>query len=76
MVESTSANSKAVDPTVGSKVIVTQVRGTNRSSGKIVKTMQALGLGRIGRSCEHVLTPSTLGMIRAVQHIVDVREAN
>lgn len=69
------AESKNIDKSVGSKVLVTQVRGTNRSSGKIVKTMQALGLGRIGRSCEHVLTPSTLGMIRAVQHIVEVREA-
>lgn len=69
------AESKNIDKSVGSKVVVTQVRGTNRSSGKIVKTMQALGLGRIGRSCEHVLTPSTLGMIRAVQHIVEVREA-
>ncbi len=69
------AESKNIDKSVGSKVVITQVRGTNRSSGKIVKTMQALGLGRIGRSCEHVLTPSTLGMIRAVQHIVEVREA-
>ena len=57
------------------KVIVKQVRSTNRCDKRHLDTLQALGLGRIGREKEHISTPETLGMIKAVAHLVVVHEA-
>jgi large subunit ribosomal protein L30 len=37
-------------------------------------TLRALGLGRIGKSREHDLTPSLEGMLRKVRHLVRVEE--
>ena len=39
-----------------------------------VKTVKALGLGRINSSVDHDEGPVILGMIRAVSHLVDVEE--
>ena len=57
------------------KVIVKQIRSTNNRQKETKGTLQALGLGRIGREREHVLTPATAGMIRSVQHMVVIHEA-
>ena len=54
------------------KVIVVQVRSGNRCHKRSIATLKALGLGRIGRRKEHVLTPATKGMIEAVAHLVDI----
>jgi len=57
------------------KVIVKQVRSTNNREKETKATLQALGLGKIGRERQHVLTPATAGMLRAVQHMIVVHEA-
>jgi large subunit ribosomal protein L30 len=38
------------------------------------KNVQALGLGKMHSSVEHVATPQILGMIRKVNHLVKVEE--
>jgi len=57
------------------KVKITQVRGNIRRTQEQKATLQSLGLGRIGRTAQCVLTPSTIGMIRKVSHLVTVYEA-
>jgi len=39
-------------------------------------TLRALGLGRIGKSREHNVTPSFEGMLRKVRHLVNVEEVS
>lgn len=56
------------------KVKVTQVRGTVRRTREQKETLKGLGLGRIGRVSECLLTPSTIGMIKKVSHLVTVYE--
>lgn len=56
------------------KVIVTQTRSGIRAHKSQRATLQCLGLGRIGRSAEHRLDPSMIGMLRKVSHLVQVRE--
>lgn len=60
---------------VGKSVEITQVRSANRTTDRIQNTLKGLGLGRIGKSKVHTLTPATQGMIRAVEHLVTVSEA-
>lgn len=57
-----------------SKVQITQVRSVIRRPGDQVKTMQALGLGKMNRSVEKELTPQIAGMINKVSHLVEVKE--
>lgn len=56
------------------KVLITQLRSTIKRPGNQKKTIQALGLGKINRSVEKELTPSIAGMLRTVDHLVDVKE--
>jgi large subunit ribosomal protein L30 len=37
-------------------------------------TLRALGLGRIGKTREHNVTPALEGMLRKVRHLVKVEE--
>lgn len=54
------------------KVKVTQVRSLIGRPERQHKIMAALGLGRIGKSREHTLTPQIQGMIEKVSHLVKV----
>ena len=56
------------------KVSIKQTRGSIRRLKNQKDTLKCLGLGKIGRTVEHDLTPSIRGMIRAVSHLVEVRE--
>ena len=56
------------------KVQVTQVRSTVKRPGDQVRTIQALGLGKINRTVEKELTPQIEGMINKVRHLVEVKE--
>ncbi len=56
------------------KVKVTQVRSANGRDKRTRGTLSALGLGRIGGVREHEITPSTLGMLQAVKHLILVQE--
>ena len=61
---------KSVKKTTAEQVVVKQVRGTARHPEKQLATLKALGLGRIGKEKLHTLTPSTIGMIKSVSHLV------
>jgi len=50
-----------------------QVRSPNGSSKKQRATLESLGLGRIGRTCERPEGAVLRGQIAAVAHLVEVR---
>ena len=58
-----------------SKLKITQVRSTIRKIENQKRTIEALGLGRIGRTVEHDDTPQIRGMIEKVHHLVKVEAA-
>jgi large subunit ribosomal protein L30 len=51
-----------------------QVRSSNGASRTQRETLQSLRLGRIGRQAKHSDTPQLRGMIRAVDHLVEVTD--
>jgi large subunit ribosomal protein L30 len=55
-----------------SKVVVKQVRSQIGRSPVVPRTLQALGLGGIGKKKELTLNDSVRGMIRRVSHLVEV----
>ena len=55
-------------------MVLKQVRSSNRASGTQRATLRSLKLGRIGREAKHADTPQLRGMIRAVSHLVEVKE--
>jgi len=55
-----------------STVTVKQVRSQNGTNPKQRATLQALGLGRIGRAVERDDTPQLRGQLRVVEHLVEV----
>ncbi|MDI9318870.1 MAG: 50S ribosomal protein L30 [Phycisphaerales bacterium] len=58
-----------------SKIKVTQVKsGIDRPENQ-KRTLIALGLNKINRTVEIEATPSILGMVRTVNHLVKVEEA-
>jgi len=56
------------------KVQITQTRSTIKRPDRQVRTIQALGLGKLNRTVEVELTPSIAGMIAKVNHLVTVKE--
>ena len=56
------------------KVKLTQVRSTIGRPERQIRTIQALGLGKISRSVEVEATPQILGMVRKVAHLISVEE--
>ena len=52
------------------EVTMTQVRSSNRASGRQRDTLRSLKLGKIGRSASHEDTPQLRGMLRVVEHLV------
>jgi large subunit ribosomal protein L30 len=54
------------------KVKVTQVRSAVGQTGKHRGTLRALGLGRIGKTAEHTMSPALEGQLRHVAHLVRV----
>lgn len=58
------------------KLKITQTRGVVRQSESQRRTLQALGLWGIQQSVVHEDTPQIRGMIRKVEHLVEVDEAN
>lgn len=56
------------------KVQITQKRSTIKRPETQIRTMKALGLGKINRSVEVELTPQIAGMIRKVNHLITVKE--
>lgn len=56
------------------KFIITQTGSTIRRDKKQLRTLQCLGLGRIGKRVEQPATPDIIGMLKAVAHLVAVQE--
>lgn len=57
------------------KVRITQIRSLVSRPETQVRTMKALGLGRVNRAVEVEFTPQIQGMVRKVSHLVTVKEA-
>lgn len=57
------------------KIIVKQTRSSIKRTKDQKLTLEALGLKGIGKVVEHEPTPSILGMVNKVKHLVSVSEA-
>jgi large subunit ribosomal protein L30 len=49
-----------------------QVRSSNGSSRKQKDSLRTLGLGRIGKSAERPDDPAVRGLVRSVEHLIEV----
>ena len=58
------------------KLKVTQVRSAQGRGAKQEGTIRALGLKRLGHSVVHEDRPEIRGMIRAVEHLIEVEETS
>lgn len=56
----------------GERIRVTQVRSTARRVPSVCRTIEALGLGRIGASREYGWNQSLQGMLEKVRHMIKV----
>ena len=56
------------------KVSITQVKSTISQTSRQKKTITALGLGKINKSVEKLMTPQIRGMINKVNHFIEVKE--
>jgi large subunit ribosomal protein L30 len=56
-------------------VTIKQVRSTNGASPAQRDTLRSLKLGRIGRMSTMAQTPQLDGMLRVVEHMVEVEKA-
>ena len=68
------AKKKTTAKTAGKTVTVRQIRSANRKPKEQEATLRGLGLGKIRRTRTLEDTPAVRGMIRAVQHLVEVVE--
>ncbi|WP_340063569.1 50S ribosomal protein L30 [Ascidiimonas aurantiaca] len=57
------------------KIKVTQVKSKIKRPEDQKRTLEALGLRKMGHSVEHDATPSILGMVNKVKHLVSIEEA-
>jgi len=57
------------------KIKVKQVRSSIKRPQNQKRTLQALGLKRIGQVVEHEDSPNILGMIDKVKHLVETEKA-
>jgi large subunit ribosomal protein L30 len=55
-------------------VTVKQMRSVNGTSPKQRETLRSLKLGRIGRASSYTDSPQLRGMLRVVDHLVEVTE--
>jgi len=56
------------------KIKITQVRSTINRHARQKATMAALGIRKMNHSVVHEATPQILGMVRKVEHLVQVQE--
>ncbi len=57
------------------KIKVTQVKSSIKRLQNQKRTLEALGLRRIGQVVEHEDSPNIMGMIERVKHLVSVEKA-
>lgn len=56
------------------KIKIKQIRSINSRTPNQIKNMEALGLRKIGQVVEKEDTPQIRGMIKKVEHMVEVIE--
>ncbi len=56
------------------RIRVKQVKSKIRRPQNQKRTLEALGLRKIDQVVEHVATPTILGMVKTVNHLVSVEE--
>ena len=56
------------------KIKVTQVKSQIGRLKNQKRTLEALGLRRLNQTVEHEATPSIVGMVNKVSHLVSVKE--
>ncbi len=56
------------------KVKITQTRSAINRPNRQKLTLKALGINKLNRPKEHVLTPQVEGMINKVKHLLKVEE--
>ena len=56
------------------KIKVTQVKSQIGRLQNQKRTLEALGLRRLNQTVEHEATPSIVGMVNKVSHLVSVEE--
>ena len=57
------------------KIKVKQIKSAIKRPKNQKRTLEALGLRKIGQIVEHKATPSIIGMIKTVEHLVSSEEA-
>jgi len=57
------------------KIQITKVKSAINRTQRQKRTLEALGLKKIGQVVEHENTPNILGMVNKVKHLVSVEEA-
>lgn len=57
------------------QIKITQLRSTIGRPVRQMKTIEALGLGKVNRTVVHNATPQIIGMVKQVSHLVKVEEA-
>ena len=57
------------------KIKVTQVKSSIKRTQNQKRTLEALGLKKIGQVVEHDTTASVLGMVKVVEHLVSVEKS-
>ncbi|MBT8187122.1 MAG: 50S ribosomal protein L30 [Croceitalea sp.] len=57
------------------KIKVKQLKSAIKKPQNQKRTLEALGLRKIGHVVEHNATPNILGMIKKVEHLVSVEES-
>lgn len=56
------------------KIKIKQVRSAINRTARQKATIKALGLRKLNHTVEHEATPQILGMVKKVQHLVEVVE--
>jgi large subunit ribosomal protein L30 len=56
------------------KIKVTQVKSKIRRPQNQKRTLEALGLRKINQVVEHDATPTIVGMVNKVKHLISVEE--
>ena len=54
------------------KIKVTKVKSAINRTQNQKRTLEALGLKKIGQTIEHENTPNILGMVNKVKHLVSI----
>ncbi len=56
------------------KIVIKQVKSSIKRPANQKKVMASLGLRKMNQEVEHEATPSILGMVNKVKHMVSVKE--